>query len=199
MDSPKPREVIREKIPANCQKALLAGGCFWCLESAMQALDGVLGAINGYAGGAEENPTYEAVYSHQTSHREAVLVYFDPQKISYDEILDNFWRNIDPTDSGGQFYDRGPSYQTAVFYLNPSQEAAAEDSKAEIQSHFDQPIATEILPHTSFYQAEDYHQDFYRKQPQRYQDYAQASGREEYKQLVWRAILRDQKQPPADD
>lgn len=157
----------------------------------MQSLAGVLGAINGYAGGSEENPTYEAVYTQKTGHKEAVLVYFDSQKISYDEILDNFWRNIDPTDTGGQFYDRGPSYQTAIFYLNQSQKVAAEKSKARIQQHFDQPIAIEILPHTSFYQAEDYHQNFYRKNPQRYKDYSEASGREEYKQLVWQAILRD--------
>lgn len=165
----------------------------------MQSLDGVLGAVNGYAGGLEENPAYEAVYTQKTGHKEAVLVYFDPQRISYEEILDNFWRNIDPTDDGGQFYDRGPSYQTAIFYLDQTQKAAAEKSKARIQQHFDRPVATEILPHTSFYQAEDYHQDFYRKSPQRYKDYSEASGREEYKQLVWRAIQWDQKRSPGGD
>lgn len=162
----------------------------------MQALSGVLGAINGYAGGPEENPTYEQVYTQKTGHKEAVLVYFDPQKINYDEILDNFWRNINPTDGGGQFYDRGPSYQTAIFYLDQTQKRAAESSKNKIQSHFSQPIATEILPYTSFYEAESYHQDFYKKHPWRYRDYTKASGREEYKQLVWQAILKDQEGNP---
>ena len=158
----------------------------------MQALDGVEGAINGYGGGEEIDPTYEAVYTQKTDHREAVLVYFDPQKISYDEILDAFWCNIDPTDGGGQFHDRGLSYQTAIFHLDQEQKLIAQNSKDKIQQHFDQPIKTEILPHISFYQAEDYHQDFYRKSPQRYQDYTKASGREDYKRLVWQAILRDQ-------
>ena len=187
-----PQEIIRELIPENCERAVFAGGCFWCLEANLQILDGVEGAINGYAGGPEYDPTYEAVYTQKTGHREAVMVYFDPAKISYGNLLEAFWHNIDPTDTGGQFHDRGPSYRTAVFYLSPSQKATATNSRQAIQQHFDQPIATEILPYTTFYEAEDYHQDFYRRSPQRYQDYAQASGREEYKQLVWQAILRDQ-------
>ena len=188
----KPQEIIRETIASGSPRAVFAGGCFWCLEAGFQALEGVGGAINGYAGGEEFDPTYEQVYTHQTGHREAVLVYYDAQKTGYEELLQTFWQSIDPTDSGGQFFDRGFSYTTAIFYLDPKQKQAAIKSKRNFQRHFKKPIATAILPYTTFYEAEQYHQDFYRKSPGRYKDYVNASGREEYKQLVWQAILREQ-------
>ncbi|MXY96237.1 MAG: peptide-methionine (S)-S-oxide reductase MsrA [Gemmatimonadetes bacterium] len=187
----KPREIIREEIPAGARRAVFAGGCFWCLESGFEAIEGVLGAISGYAGGEEFDPTYEQVYTNATGHREAVLVYYDENKIDYGRLLEVFWSNIDPTDGGGQFFDRGSSYTTAIFYMNGEQQAAAEASKRETQAHFKKPLATAVLPYTTFYEAEEYHQSFYKKSPGRYQDYVNASGREDYKRRVWQAILRD--------
>ena len=187
----KPKEIIREEIPAGSLRAVFAGGCFWCLESGFQALEGVSGAINGYAGGEEFDPTYEQIYMQKTDHREAVLVYYNPEKIGYDELLEVFWHNIDPTDGDGQFFDRGFSYTPAIFYLNDEQKVAALKSKQEVSKHFKKPITTAILPYTTFYEAEEYHQDFYKKSPKRYKDYTDASGREEYKCLVWQAILKD--------
>ena len=166
----QPDEIIREVIPNHCQRAAFAGGCFWSLEAKFQALTGVEGAISGYGGGPEFNPSYQAVCRQQTGHRETVVVYFDPSKISYEELLGVFWDYIDPTDEGGQFNDRGRSYQTAIFYLNQDQEGAAKGSKAKVQQQLGRPVATEIRPYQTFYQAEDYHQNFYCQpldQPQR--------------------------------
>ena len=184
-------EVVREEIPPGAARAVYAGGCFWCLEAAFQALPGVLGAVNGYAGGSEPDPTYKEICEQRTGHREAVLVYYDAEKVGYGELLDVFWRSIDPTDAGGQFFDRGFSYTTAIFYLDGEQKRLAEAGKRALQADSARPIATAVLPHASFYEAEAYHQEFYRKSPQRYKDYAHASGREEYKRLVWKAILRE--------
>lgn len=188
------KEIIKEVIPSEAERAVFAAGCFWCLEANLQAVPGVLGAINGYAGGTEFNPSYREVCRGQTSHRETVLVYYDSTVISYQELLDLFWQNIDPTDAGGQFFDRGLAYTTAVFYLSEQQKKLAQASFKKIQNEgrFDQPIATQILPYTTFYQAEDYHQDFYKHYPKRYKSYTQASGREEFKKLVWRAIVDGQ-------
>ncbi len=161
MTKDKPNEIIRESIPSHCQRAAFAGGCFWGLEASFQSLTGVLGAISGYGGGQEFDPGYEAVRQQKTGHRETVLVYFDPKRINYDELLTTFWGNIDPTDGGGQHLDRGPSYQTAVFYLDQKQKQAAEASRSRVQKRLGQPVATEIQPYTTFYQAEDYHQNFY--------------------------------------
>lgn len=162
-------EIIREAIPAGCQRAAFAGGCFWGLEARFQALAGVEGAISGYGGGHQFSPSYQAVCRQETGHRETVLVYFDPEKISYRELLAVFWDYIDPTDDGGQGRDRGQSYRTAIFYLDGEQEKAAKASRTAIeQQRQGRPIATEILPYTTFYQAEDYHQDFYRKNHQRH-------------------------------
>lgn len=191
---PAGKEIIKEPIAAKYARATFAGGCFWCLESNFQALQGVGGAINGYAGGSEFNPTYENVYMNQTTHREAVLVYYEENKIPFKQLLKTFWQNIDPTDSEGQFFDRGLSYTTAIFYHSDQQRELALKSLEDLQKHFKKPIATKILPYTTFYEAEAYHQDFYQKSPQRYKDYVHASGREEYKKLVWQAILKDQAQ-----
>ena len=159
----KQAEIIRETIPGNCHRAAFAGGCFWGLEANFQTLGGVEGAISGYGGGWAVNPSYEAVCRQKTGHRETVLVYFDPEKISYQKLLGVFWDCIDPTDGGGQAGDRGQTYQTAIFYLNKEQEEAARRSKAEVEQKLNRPVATEIRPYTTFYQAEDYHQNFYCK------------------------------------
>ena len=188
------REVIRESIPAGSGRAVFAGGCFWCLEANFQAQPGVRGAINGYAGGEEADPSYKEICEQKTGHREAVLVYYDPERVGYEALLDTFWQSIDPTDETGQFFDRGFSYTTAIFYLDGEQKRLAEASKQALQTKFNQPIVTAILPYSSFYEAEEYHQEFYQKSPKRYKDYSHASGREEYKRLVWEAILKEQ--PP---
>lgn len=186
--------IIREEVADGTISATFAGGCFWCTEAAFQETDGVTNSISGYAGGEEYDPTYKDVYSETTGHREALRVYYYSDKISYEELLEIFWRSIDPTDGGGQFVDRGMSYTTAIFYENDEQKAAAEKSKKELEEsgRFDKPIATKILPFTTFYEAEDYHQDFYKKSPDRYKSYSGASGREEFKDLVWGEIQKSE-------
>ncbi len=168
-------------------KATLAGGCFWCMEHPFEKLEGVLDVVSGYTGGDEKNPTYEEVSSGQTGHVEAVQVIFDPLKTTYSEILDVFWRKIDPTDPGGQFVDRGPQYITAIFYHNEEQKALAEKSKAELgkSGRYKKPIVTEIISASKFYKAEDYHQDYYKRNPMRYKYYRHSSGRDQYLKKVW--------------
>lgn len=189
-----PVEVVRESVPDGAAVATFAGGCFWCTEAVFQQTPGVSNAISGYAGGTEPDPSYEDVYTGRTSHREALQVYFDPADVSYKELLDVFWRSIDPTDAGGQFVDRGPSYSTAIYVRDEQQRRAAERSKRELaeSGRFSDPIATQIVPFTTFYQAEDYHQDFYQKSSERYAAYEGASGREEFKARVWQEIQRGQ-------
>lgn len=168
--------------------ATFAGGCFWCLEPAFAHLDGILDLKVGYIGGFVPNPTYEQVCSGSTGHFEAIQVTFDPQKISYADLLATFWRQVDPTDSGGQFADRGPSYQTAIFYHSEEQKKEAEDSKKKINASgiFPKPIVTEIVPATPFYEAEDYHQEYYKKNPLRYQLYSFGSGRKAFISKTWK-------------
>jgi peptide methionine sulfoxide reductase msrA/msrB len=178
------------EIPEGPEVATFAGGCFWCIEAVFQETEGISAAISGYAGGQEEDPTYEEVYTETTGHREAVQVFFDPEVITYMEIIDIYWKSIDPTDPGGQFVDRGHSYTTAIFYHNEEQKKIAEQTKMELEdsSVFEESIVTEILPFTTFYRAEEYHQDFYQKSSDRYQNYESASGREEFKEFVWGEI-----------
>jgi len=147
------------------EESTFAGGCFWCMESAFQEVNGVLTVVSGYSNGEKENPTYEEVLTGKTGHFEAVRVTYDPKVISYEELLNIFWRQIDPTDSEGQFADRGSQYKTAIFYHNEEQRIAAEKSKKELEESkkFDDPIVTEILPILNFYPAEEYHQDYYKK------------------------------------
>ncbi len=173
--------------PSDFSTATFAGGCFWCMEPAFQEADGVLDTVTGYAGGTKENPTYEEVRTGTTGHREAVQVTYDPAKISYEQLLDIFWRRIDPTDAGGQFADRGTQYQTAIFYHDNEQKQLAEQSKKELgeSDKFDKPIVTDILPFTNFYEAEAYHQDYYQKQADRYKQYKKASGRQEFIDSMW--------------
>ena len=149
--------------------------------------DGVLSVVSGYTGGEVENPSYELVCTNMTGHREAVQITFDDELISYDELLRIFWRQIDPTDSGGQFFDRGESYQTAIFYHTPEQQQLAEASRNELEDSgkFNKPIATEILPAKAFYRAEEGHQNYYMKNPTHYNRYAIGSGREKFKSVNW--------------
>lgn len=154
------------------EKTILAGGCFWCIESAFMGMEGVLSTRVGYTGGQQDNPTYEQVCTGATGHYEAVEVLFDPEKITLLQVFDIFWRSIDPLDPGGQFADRGSQYQTAIFYADARQKRLAEDSKATMQSLFHKPIATHILPARAFFPAEAYHQAYCTKKPDHYQAYA---------------------------
>jgi peptide methionine sulfoxide reductase msrA/msrB len=169
------------------EKATFAGGCFWCMTPPFEGLDGVTDVIAGYAGGQRENPTYEEVSSGRTGHVEAVQVVYDPSKITYEKLLEVFWKQIDPTDAGGQFVDRGSQYRTAIFYHTPEQKAAAEKSKAALQStgRFKKPIVTEILPAGRFYPAEEYHQDYEKKNPGQYEFYRSNSGRDQFLAQAW--------------
>lgn len=170
------------------QKATFAGGCFWCMVSPFEELPGIEKVVSGYTGGHVPNPTYEQVCSNTTGHVEAVQITFDPKKFPYRKLLDIFWRQIDPTDPGGQFNDRGESYKTAIFYHNEQQRIEAEASKRELEESgkFSKPIVTEIRPATEFYPAEEYHQNYHKKNPLHYRLYRQGSGREQFIQENWR-------------
>jgi peptide methionine sulfoxide reductase msrA/msrB len=168
-------------------KATFAGGCFWCTESDFEKIEGVVEAISGYTGGDEKNPTYAQVSSGVTGHTEAVQVLYDPEKVSYTQLLEVFWRHMDPTDAGGQFVDRGSQYRPAIFYHDQEQRRLAEESRQELEQsgRFDKPIATEIVALGQFYPAEAYHQDYYRKNPMRYKFYRFGSGRDQFLSKVW--------------
>ncbi|MCW6662718.1 peptide-methionine (S)-S-oxide reductase MsrA [Aerococcaceae bacterium NML160702] len=159
--------------------AILAGGCFWCMVHPFDQWDGVESVVSGYTGGHTVNPTYKEVCSGTTGHTEAVKITFDPEVISYEKLLDIYWAISDPTDSGGQFVDRGTSYRPGIFYTNEAQRQKAEASKAALEAsgRYDKPIVTEITEAGPFYDAEDYHQDFYKKEPAHYQRYRSSSGR----------------------
>jgi peptide methionine sulfoxide reductase msrA/msrB len=167
--------------------ATFAGGCFWCTEADFEKVEGVVEVTSGYTGGHKENPTYDQVSAGGTGHVEAVEVVFDPQKVSYKDLLDIFWRHVDPTDPGGQFVDRGSQYRTAIFYHNDEQRRLAEKSKEELgkSQRFEKPIVTEIVKFTKFYRAEDYHQDYYKNHSIRYKYYRYASGRDQFLKKVW--------------
>ena len=182
------REVKKNMDPTNAKTriATVAGGCFWCVESDLEKLPGVLKVVSGYTGGTGANPTYET-YG-KKGHVEAVQVFYDPAKITYEKILDAFWRHIDPTDAGGQFGDRGPYYRSVIFYHDEEQKRLAEKSREALgkSGRFDKPIVTEILKFTKFYEAEGYHQDYYKKNPLGYNDYRQGSGRDTFLEKVWK-------------
>lgn len=177
--------VMSEK---NYELATFAGGCFWCMVKPFDEQHGIVKIVSGYTGGEKENPTYEEVCSGTTGHYEAVQITFDPEVFPYEKLLEIYWQQIDPTDPGGQFYDRGTSYQTAIFYHNDKQKQLAEQSKQQLaeSGRFHKPIVTKILPAKPFYPAEDYHQDFYKKNPIRYEAYNKASGREDFIRKHWR-------------
>jgi peptide methionine sulfoxide reductase msrA/msrB len=170
------------------QVATFAGGCFWCTEGDFEKCPGVVKVISGYTGGHTENPSYEEVSSGGTGHVEAVQVYYDPSKVTYNALLDYFWRHIDPTDPGGQFVDRGSQYRSVIFYQNEEQKELAVRSKEALgkSGTFSKPIATEVLKFSKFYEAEEYHQDYCRKNPIRYKYYRFASGRDQFLKKVWK-------------
>jgi len=177
------------KAAASTHKiAVFGGGCFWCMEPPFEQLDGVVDVMAGYSGGEEENPTYEQVSSGRTGHIESVRVVYDPEKISFKELLDTFWRYVDPTDPGGQFADRGDHYKTAIFYNNDEEKKIAEQSRAELQASgvFTRPIATALRPAQSFYPAEEYHQDYYKKNLFHYEAYKVGSGRAGFLERTWK-------------
>ena len=167
------------------ETAIFAGGCFWCMTPPFEKLDGVISVISGYTGGTGKDPNYED-YA-EKGHIEAVEVTYDPAKMSYAKLLEVFWESINPTDAGGQFVDRGPQYRSAIFYLNPEQKRLAEKSREELakSGRFNQPLATEILKASEFYPAEEYHQDYYKKNPVRYKFYRYNSGRDQYLKKTW--------------
>lgn len=182
----KAQSINGEKIRLS-EKATFAGGCFWCMEPPFEKLAGVVKVVPGYTGGHKENPTYKEVTSGKTGHLEAIQITYDPAKITFAELLDVFWKQIDPTDNGGQFVDRGSQYRSAIFYHNDEQKRIAEKSKKELEKsgRFNKPIVTEILYSSTFYEAEEYHHDFYRKNPKRYKSYRLGSGRDSYLQMKW--------------
>ena len=166
--------------------ATFAGGCFWCVEATFEKVPGVTAAVSGYTGGQLANPTYEQVSSGGSGHVESVQITYNPQKVSYEKLLNVYWHLIDPTDAGGSFVDRGSQYRSVIFYHNKEQMQQAEASKQKLDKSglYDKPIVTEILPATTFYVAEDYHQDYYRKNPVRYKFYRYMSGRDQYRETI---------------
>lgn len=176
------------------QLATFAGGCFWCMVTPFEDLPGIVKVMSGYTGGNQQNPTYEEVCSDVTGHAEAVQITFEPRIFPYEKLLEIFWQQIDPTDEGGQFHDRGSSYRTAIFYHNEDQRIKAEESKRRISAsgRFNKPIVTEILPAPAFYPAEEYHQDYHRKNPLRYKMYRQGSGRDEFIEKHWKQPIDQQ-------
>ncbi len=165
--------------------AIFAGGCFWCMEPPYDALPGVVATTSGYTGGHKVNPTYHEVSAGGTGHVEAVKIVFDPKQIGYEKLLEVFWRNVDPLDKGGQFCDRGSTYTTAIFYQDEEQKKLAEQSKAAIEKKLGKTIVTAIRPAATFYAAEDYHQDYYQKNPLRYKYYRYSCGRDRRLEELW--------------
>ena len=185
MDEKKDKSMT--EMPENTMTAVFAGGFFWCTESDFEKIDGVMEVVSGYTGGHDDSPTYEKVSAGQTGHIEAVQVKYDSSRITYKELLDVFWRHVDPTDPGGQFVDRGSQYRSAIFYASEKERQLAEDTKESLASSgkFNKPIATDILPLGPFYPAEDYHQDYYKKKPIRYHWYRSGSGRDHFLTKTW--------------
>ena len=175
------------ELPENVARATFAGGCFWCMEGPFDALEGVLGTTSGYTGGQVENPSYEQVSRGGTGHTEAVQVSYDPSRVGYDKLLEVFWRNIDPVDATGQFCDKGSQYRSGVYWHDGDQQRLAEASLVKLveQGRFEVPVTTEIVELDGFYPAEEYHQDYYRKNPIRYRFYRSRCGRERRLQEVW--------------
>ncbi|MBU2512275.1 peptide-methionine (S)-S-oxide reductase MsrA [bacterium] len=178
---------VETKTDKTFEKATFAGGCFWCMEHPFEKLTGVKQVIPGYSGGMSENPTYEEVCSGTSGHLEVVQVTYDPKTVSYRTLLDNFWRQINPTDGGGQFVDRGSQYKSAIFYHTPEQKNQAEQSKKELEAsgRFSSPVVTEIIEAEAFYPAEEYHQKYYETNSDRYQHYRDRSGRDVFLKRTW--------------
>jgi peptide-methionine (S)-S-oxide reductase len=173
--------------PAEVAVAVFGGGCFWCMEKPFDQMDGVLSTTSGYAGGPEQNPTYEQVSAGRTGHVEVVEVRYDPERVSYAQLLNTYWRNVDPVAVNRQFCDAGPQYRSAIFFVDEAQRALAEASRAELQKSFEQAVATEVLPVVQFWPAEDYHQDYYLRNSIRYSYYRGRCGRDARLREIWGA------------
>jgi peptide-methionine (S)-S-oxide reductase len=167
--------------------AIFAGGCFWCMEGPFDQVDGVLSTTSGYIGGDLQNPNYRQVSAGGTGHAEAVRVRYDPERVTYEQLLDIYWRNIDPLDAGGQFCDRGDQYRSSIFVVDEAQRKAAEASKSDLErsGRLPGPVVTEIVSAPTFYAAEDYHQDYYLRNPLRYKYYRWRCGRDERLEALW--------------
>jgi peptide methionine sulfoxide reductase msrA/msrB len=173
--------------PTALKSAVFAGGCFWCIQPAFDKAPGVIKTVVGYCGGTEPNPTYELVGSEKTKYRESIEITYDPAKISYDQLLDIYWKQIDPTQADGQFTDIGPSYRAAIFYGDAQEKKIAETSKGKLANSgkFKKPIVTEILSATKFYPAEDYHQKYYQQNPEHFEAFEHGSGRTSFQKKTW--------------
>src|SRR5437016_12633476 len=173
--------------PPATKAAIVAGGCFWCIQPAFDKAKGVIKTVVGYSGGTEPKPTYELVTSEKTRYREVIEITYDPAKISYDQLLDIYWRQIDPTQADGQFSDIGPSYRAAIFYGSAEEKKIAEGSKEKLarSGKFNKPIVTEILPAMKFYPAEAYHQKYYQQNPEHFEAFEEGSGRVSFKKKTW--------------
>ena len=173
--------------PTGTRTTVFAGGCFWCIQPAFDKAAGVIKTVVGYCGGTEPNPTYKLVTSEKTKYRESIEITYDPAKISYDQLLDIYWRQIDPTQADGQFTDIGPSYRAAIFYSNADAKKIAEASKEKLtrSGKFKKPIVTEILPAMKFWPAEDYHQKYYQQNPEHFEVFEEGSGRVSFKKDKW--------------
>jgi peptide methionine sulfoxide reductase msrA/msrB len=177
----------QDSSPVETRNAIFAGGCFWCIQPAFDKAKGVIKTTVGYCGGTEPNPSYELVSSEKTGYREAIQIKYDPAKISYDQLLDIYWRQIDPTQADGQFTDIGPSYRAAIFYASDDEKKIAEASKEKLarSGKFHKPIVTEILPAMKFYPAEAYHQKYYQQNPEHFEAFEEGSGRVSFKKKTW--------------
>lgn len=182
-----PPAYAESAAPPASQRALFAGGCFWCTESEFSGTEGISSVVSGYTGGKVKNPSYEQVSSGTTGHAEAIEVVYDPSKVSFEKLLKIYWGNIDPTDQGGQFADRGSQYRTAIYYTTEEQKNAAEASKKAQEAKLKKPLYTEITAASEFYPAEDYHQDYAKKNPMHYNAYKYGSGRVSGLKAVWGA------------
>src|SRR5438477_8519797 len=177
----------QNSVSTGTKTAIFAGGCFWCIQPAFDKANGVLKTVVGYSGGTEPSPTYKLVSSERTNYRESIEITYDPAKISYEQLLDIYWRQIDPTQADGQFTDIGPSYRAAIFYGNTEEKKIAEASKEKLtrSGKFKKTIVTEISPAMKFWPAEDYHQKYYRQNPERFEAFEEGSGRESFKKEKW--------------
>jgi len=185
--TPISRSNAQSSSPVATKTAVFAGGCFWCIQPAFDNAKGVIKTVVGYSGGTEPNPTYELVSSEKTNYRESIEITYDPAKLSYEQLLDIYWRQIDPTQADGQFTDIGPSYRAAIFYGNSEEKKIAEASKEKLASSgkFHKPIVTEILPTSKFYPAEGYHQKYYQQNPEHFEAFEHGSGRVSFKKKTW--------------
>jgi methionine-S-sulfoxide reductase len=177
----------QDSSAATIKTAIFAGGCFWCIQPAFDKAPGVVKTVVGYSGGTEPNPTYELVTSENTNYRESIEITYDPAKISYEQLLDIYWRQINPTQVDGQFTDIGPSYRAAIFYGNDQEKKVAETSKEKLahSGKFNKPIVTEVLPAMRFYPAEAYHQKYYQQNPEHFEAFEHGSGRVSFKKKSW--------------